>query len=186
MIHLDGNYAQAHPDEDFAETFAVWLTPGMDWRRKYRDWSALRKLEYLDHLMKTIDFSKPVKASGVKHWEVTKLRSTLGSYYKWKQKEFAEGYPGYYDPDLKRIFSLEPQENSEPANRFIQRHRKQLMDTVCRWNHAPKYSVDSLLRRLRKRAAEIPLYRTRSEADCLMDLTALLSTQSTESDGEDN
>ena len=28
VIHLDAWYAQSHPDEDFAETFAVWLTPG--------------------------------------------------------------------------------------------------------------------------------------------------------------
>ena len=26
-MHLDPWYAQSHPDEDFAETFAVWLTP---------------------------------------------------------------------------------------------------------------------------------------------------------------
>ena len=27
VIHLDAWYAQSHPDEDFAETFAVWLHP---------------------------------------------------------------------------------------------------------------------------------------------------------------
>ena len=27
VLHLDAWYAQSHPDEDFAETFAVWLTP---------------------------------------------------------------------------------------------------------------------------------------------------------------
>ena len=32
VVHLDDWYAQSHPDEDFAETFAVWLTPGLDWR----------------------------------------------------------------------------------------------------------------------------------------------------------
>src|SRR4030067_225375 len=30
--HLEGWYAQKHPDEDFAETFAVWLTPRSRWR----------------------------------------------------------------------------------------------------------------------------------------------------------
>src|SRR5256885_16453644 len=31
--HLGEWYAQAHPSEDFAETFAVWLTPKSGWRK---------------------------------------------------------------------------------------------------------------------------------------------------------
>ncbi len=34
--HLGEWYAQAHPTEDFAETFAVWLKPNSDWRRTLR------------------------------------------------------------------------------------------------------------------------------------------------------
>ena len=186
VTHLKGNYAQAHPDEDFAETFAVWLTPGLDWRKRYKGWGALPKLEYVDHLMSRIDFSKPVVARGVKHWEARKLRSTLTSYYKWKRKEFAEGYPGYYDPDLKRIFAADPTEGSELASKFFRRNRKTLIQTVCRWTRAPRYTVDSLIRRLNGRVSEIPLHRTRNEADCLMDLTALLTTQVCEDAEEDS
>ena len=43
--------AQSHPDEDFAETFAVWLTPNSEWRQRYAGWRALGKLEYMDSLM---------------------------------------------------------------------------------------------------------------------------------------
>ena len=35
VLHLDSWYAQSHPDEDFAETFAVWLNPDADWRSRY-------------------------------------------------------------------------------------------------------------------------------------------------------
>ena len=52
VMHLDAWYAQSHPDEDFAETFAVWLDPGGDWRSRYADWPARRKLEYVDHVMR--------------------------------------------------------------------------------------------------------------------------------------
>ena len=52
--HLDGYYAQYHPDEDFVETFAVWLTPDLDWKTQYRDWGAYRKLQYVDRLMNEI------------------------------------------------------------------------------------------------------------------------------------
>ncbi len=51
VLHLDAWYAQSHPDEDFAETFAVWLTPNSEWRQRYAGWPALRKLEYMDQLM---------------------------------------------------------------------------------------------------------------------------------------
>ncbi len=46
--HLDNCYAQYHPDEDFAETFAVWLTPDSNWKEVYKGWKkALSKLEYV-------------------------------------------------------------------------------------------------------------------------------------------
>jgi hypothetical protein len=34
VLHLDSWYAQSHPDEDFAETFAVWLSPNSEWRQR--------------------------------------------------------------------------------------------------------------------------------------------------------
>src|SRR5574341_2194848 len=49
--HLDVWYAQSHPDEDFAETFAVWLTPQSMWADRYKGWPVLRKLQYMDGLM---------------------------------------------------------------------------------------------------------------------------------------
>ena len=57
-------YAQKHPDEDFAETFAVWLTPRSAWRRRYRFWPALKKLEYVDDLMRRIAKRAPRRTSG--------------------------------------------------------------------------------------------------------------------------
>ena len=64
--HLDGFYAQYHPDEDFVETFAVWLTPDADWQNKYQGWKALDKLQFVDGLMSSIKGVKPLKAQGQK------------------------------------------------------------------------------------------------------------------------
>jgi hypothetical protein len=52
--HLDLWYAQSHPDEDFAETFAVWLTPDSLWEERYRGWPVLKKLRYVDSLMNNL------------------------------------------------------------------------------------------------------------------------------------
>jgi hypothetical protein len=54
VLHLDSWYAQSHPDEDFAETFAVWLTPNSEWPQRYKGWKALKKLEYMDALMRSL------------------------------------------------------------------------------------------------------------------------------------
>ena len=54
MRHLEGYYAQSHPEEDFAETVAIWLTPDLEWRQQYRGWKALQKLEYVDELMQKL------------------------------------------------------------------------------------------------------------------------------------
>ncbi|PMZ55289.1 hypothetical protein C1X96_30620, partial [Pseudomonas sp. FW300-N1A5] len=65
VLHLPNWYAQAHPDEDFAETFAVWLgTPAEEWRARYADWKALEKLEYTDRLMRAAMKKPPVVTDG--------------------------------------------------------------------------------------------------------------------------
>jgi len=57
--HLEGWYAQKHPDEDFAETFAVWLTPRSRWRGRYRGWPAMRKLRYVDRVARRVKDTEP-------------------------------------------------------------------------------------------------------------------------------
>ena len=57
--HLPAWYAQKHPDEDFAETFAVWLDPQSNWREVYADWGCLRKLKYVDELAHRIGHQPP-------------------------------------------------------------------------------------------------------------------------------
>ena len=59
VLHLDSWYAQSHPDEDFAETFAVWLTPNSEWSQRYKGWKALQKLEYMDTLMRSLQGQRP-------------------------------------------------------------------------------------------------------------------------------
>jgi hypothetical protein len=77
VLNLDAWYAQAHPAEDFAETFAVWLKPGTAWRREYENWGSLRKLEYVDQLMKQLAF-KPPKNTSKRHVDsLRSLKTTL-------------------------------------------------------------------------------------------------------------
>lgn len=82
-------YAQKHPDDDFAETFAVWLTPRSGWRRKYRDWPAIQKLKYVDRLMRKIREHKPKRKGGKLVSPASKLTMPLGEYYRRRSKEYS-------------------------------------------------------------------------------------------------
>lgn len=165
VTHLRDNYAQAHPDEDFAETFAVWLTPNLDWRKRYADWGALKKLEYVDHLMADLAGKPPTVTEGPRYWAASRTRSTLGSYFKAKQREFGEGFKGFYDPALNTLFPSPPAGSpTEPAHRFLSRHRKSFVNIICEWGLIPKYSVHQLVSRLVERAKAMNL-RVPTEAD---------------------
>ena len=106
--HLRLWYAQSHPVEDFAETFAVWLRPRSNWRTRYAGWPALKKLEYVDELMDEIAGKRPLLAARERVDPLRELRETLGSHYQKKQAFYAFKPPKTYDRDLYRLFSANP------------------------------------------------------------------------------
>lgn len=165
VVHLQDYYAQAHPDEDFAETFAVWLTPASNWKQRYHGRGALRKLEYVNHLMREIAEKPPTVNAEPRHfhWSVARSRATLETYFKNKRREFARAYIGYYDPILNQLFPDPPGPDTEKAHRFLSRHRRGIRSEVARWARIPKYAADDLIRRLSQRAREMDL-RVRPEA----------------------
>ncbi|HMP90361.1 MAG TPA: putative zinc-binding metallopeptidase [Kiritimatiellia bacterium] len=177
VVHLKGNYAQAHPDEDFTETFAVWLTPGLDWRKKYAGWGALKKLEYVDHLMQSIAQKAPDVTGGPRYWAAAKTRSTLETYYKNKRRVFGEGYLGFYDPLLLKLFTPNAGNNAQKAFKFLTSHRKSLINVISDWSRLPKYSVQELVMRLSQRAREMQLYVREDQHHALFSIGICLTAQ---------
>jgi len=112
--HLRLWYAQSHPDEDFAETFAVWLTPRSGWRKRYEDWPALKKLQYVDELMAEIAGQKPLLRRRSEVEPLRKIKTTIGEHYKKKLAHYSTDTPRTYDRDLLRIFSNNPRHRSSP------------------------------------------------------------------------
>ena len=99
-------YAQAHPDEDFAETFAVWLTPRSNWKTEYRNWPSLRKLEYVDRIMTRLRKRKPVVTDGKLDSPHQSKTYPLIEYYGEDIDAFKDNAMGIYDQDLQKIFVL--------------------------------------------------------------------------------
>jgi hypothetical protein len=174
--HLPNWYAQAHPDEDFAETFAVWLaTPPAEWRERYRGWKALEKLEYVEELMREAAKKPPRVRGGRRRADASKLRSTLARYYAARRKLWAEDQPGFYDADLRRIFAAAPAGNGTAAA-FMRRRRKAIVAGIARWTEQRQYVVDHLARKLVERCTELALHAPSDEAALALDLGAYLGS----------
>src|SRR5436189_6474519 len=94
--HLDHWYAQSHPDEDFAETFAVWLDPGSMWATRYAGWPAQRKLDYLDRLMREVARRRPIVKSKRQVDPLPRLKKTLGEHYRAKREHYRLDHPNFY------------------------------------------------------------------------------------------
>jgi hypothetical protein len=156
--HLDGWYAQSHPEEDFAETFAIWLTPDLDWKHQYRGWRALEKLLYVDGLMSRLAGNPPLVFAKTKMGEAGRLRSRLSAYYKRRRRTYAQDFPDFFDADLRKLFA-DPSDapDNEPAAAFIKRSRKMILNAVSHWTGEPKFTVARLLRELTERCAELDL-----------------------------
>jgi hypothetical protein len=159
VVHLDDWYAQSHPDEDFAETFAVWLTPGLDWRQRYHGWKALQKLEYVDELMHSLAGQPPVHQPEYRAADHDCLNVKLKTYYARKRKAYEHSFPNFYDNDLRRLFDANADSaNPVPASTYLRRHRRQLEDAVCEWTNEKKYRVNQLLDRLITRCDQLDLH----------------------------
>ena len=147
--HLGGWYAQSHPEEDFAETVAIWLTPDLDWRQQYKAWKALEKLEYVDAIMGKLAGRPPLVFSKTKMSEASRLRSRLALYYKRRRRTYAQEFPDFFDADLKKLFvnsSASP--NTERASTFLRRSTKPILNAVSAWTGEPKFTLHRLLRAL--------------------------------------
>ena len=130
--HLDVWYAQSHPDEDFAETFAVWLDPNSAWRERYRGWPVLKKLEYMDRLMGELAGVAPYVTERQQVDPLGRLYSTLRDHYEDKRKHYGIDRKPSYDADLKKLFSDAPVYVKNPsAATFLHRPRKEISRRVA-------------------------------------------------------
>lgn len=101
--HLDVWYAQSHPDEDFAETFAVWLDPQSGWRERYRGWPVMKKLEFMERLMGELAEMSPTVTGRQLLDPLPRIYKTLRDHYDEKRKHYGIGRASSYDSDLKKL-----------------------------------------------------------------------------------
>ncbi|MCO5172170.1 MAG: putative zinc-binding metallopeptidase [Planctomycetes bacterium] len=181
--HLPGNYAQKHPDEDWAETFAVWMNPALDWRGLFGDApGALKKLEYCDRTCADLFERDPLVHDNSLDEDVSTIRLTLEDFYK----QGAGGeviVPRSLDGDLRGLFapsSMPPTAEGArmgSAAALLKRQQDALAVTVFRWTGVDPGVVRPIIGHLVKRAKDMSLTYPLAERDTvLIHVSAFLTT----------
>jgi hypothetical protein len=180
--HLPGWYAQKHPDEDWAETFAVWMTPGLSWREEYHDRpAALAKLLYCDRTMARLKDQPPLVTTTELDEDVGQIPYSVDQFYR--DQQLPAEFPVGLDGALRAIFEdlgapedLTSIAQRMPASGLIRKQERVLMANIYRWTgHFPERSR-ALLRRLAERADELQqVYPEDREAPALIGLTTLVT-----------
>jgi len=175
--HIPGWYAQKHPDEDFAETFAVWLNPASGWQEAYKDWGCYKKLQYVDRTVPKLGKTEPLVTAADYREE---LSFSLAEYYRRLRPNEIE-IPAYFDGDLRDIFDRRVPAGKEKewqtAADFLNRHRKDIVGKVTYWTGLNDTIVRSLVNHFRERAKALELWVNPGKTGVvLMELTAYTTT----------
>ncbi len=177
--HLRLWYAQSHPDEDFAETFAVWLSPRTNWRKRYAGWPALKKLEYVDELMHEIAGTKPALTRRIKVDPLSRLSTTLGEHYEKQAGALRRRA-------LARPTTANSCASSPPMPATANRHRLRPSSgttapacrrLVSKWTGEYQLTLDAVLDEMIERCRELKLRASGSEAQLRLDFTVLLTAE---------
>jgi hypothetical protein len=170
-------YAQKHPDEDFAETFAVWLTPRSGWRRRYRVWPALRKLRYVDTLLRSLRAAPPKRSRGPLINPMGNLTMLLADHYGQRVERYRAAAQGYVDDRLREAFPPAQGGPALPAHALILKHRAHLLGRITSWSGLDEADVGTILTKLEERSAALSLGFPRAAmGDKLIDIAAIATS----------
>jgi hypothetical protein len=167
-------YAQKHPDEDFAETFAVWLAPRSGWRRRYRRWPAMRKLHYVDCLMHELRSKEPIALNGARVKPADAMTVTLAEFYGARADRYRAAAQGYVDDRLREAFSARANGGSRPVVPLLRKHRRELLARLTQWTGLSEGEVNAILSKVEERAAALRLtFPPRGGTPAVLKLAAL-------------
>lgn len=178
VLHLRAWYAQVHPAEDFAETFAVWLAPNSRWRQRYQGWRALDKLEYVDDLANEIARSQPKNRTRTRVEPLSDFKITLAEYYRSKRSHYSIEWPDVYDKDLRRVFSDDPQYRTKlSAAAFLRRLRPELRELVGEGSGVHQYTINHVLQHMIERCKQLKLRLASPEEQTRQKVIVMLTVQ---------
>ena len=175
--HIEGWYAQKHPDEDFAETFAVWLTPRSPWRRQYKGWPALRKLRYVDRTARKLAEAEPIVNTGEVDITPDDIGMTVEQFYQQAAQERQARIEIALDAHLGKIFLARRRKESKPATAIIGRYKGELVDKIAYWTGVRRPIVRGLVESIERNCERMKLWgMIGEEARYIVEVTTLATT----------
>ena len=176
VFHLEPWYAQSHPAEDFAETFAVWMTPNSRWQKNYHGWPALAKLKFVDSLMERIQGKKQSVASRAKVDPVHRIDVTLREHYQQRQQFYSLGSASVFDAELKKLFceASEPHQKKTAAS-YLRKNKTDFCKAVGKWSGEYDHNIVQVIREMTERCRVLKLFLPVNDnslkQDCLLMMT---------------
>jgi hypothetical protein len=179
--HIAGWYAQKHPDEDFAESFAVWLTPRSNWREKYKSWAAIKKLRYVDRVAHDLGSTPPVRPLGETDFTVADMKETIEEFYRSNTADESQVLEDLaLDVDLDDIFLAADdvaEDRRRKASEVVSEHRKEIVDKVSYWTGARRSLVKTLVEAIARKVDELSLVVDKNrESEQIVELTVYITT----------
>ena len=152
--------------------------PGSDWRARYANWPALRKLEYMDHVMQGIAGRPPLVKTRRTPGALPSLRRTLRWHYRHRRQHYGVDQRDAYDRYLRQLFCDASADSGRPsAAAFLSRIRREVRRRVQRWTGEYQYLIDQVLAALIERCRELDLRLAGSEEEAKLEFTTLLTAQ---------
>jgi hypothetical protein len=146
VIHLEDNYAQAHPEEDWAETFATWLTPQSNWRVKYQNWPALKKLNYLDSVMEEIKDTKQYLLCHQKVDSYEYNEMTVGQFFLKKKRKLRRYSPKSSIKHIEKV--LAPSEKGVELYVQLNANKDFIKSVVAKKTNQYQYMIEDAFKDL--------------------------------------
>lgn len=175
--HIPGWYAQKHPDEDYAETFAVWLTPEIDWKKRYNDTSALTKLLYVNRTVEEYGKKTPLVTEEILDSPIEEITDTLNEWYEYnKNTDHKIDLHHIIDEDLKILFAG-GENSAENASNFLSKKRFLIMQKVNKWTGVDRFLIIALIDDLIKKTNNLSLKcNTDNQEDLVMEVAVFVTT----------
>jgi hypothetical protein len=175
VLHLGHWYAQSHPTEDFAETFAVWLPRRSHWRSRYQGWHALAKLEFVDQTMRSLEGSRALRLDRDTIEPLAANTRTLREHYRRKQARYEVDTTRSYDRRLLKLFATAgASPDGVPASRFLRENKPRLRRQLVSSALMHPYMVSHVLRTATLRARLLDLRLKGSRAGARRDALGML------------
>lgn len=153
--HLPQGYAQAHPEEDWAETFAVWLTPKYQWKEKYKTWPAMEKLLLVDEIIKKSCLGESKVSNSDTPLHFRDDNRTLKQYFNWRKQSLGLRRNNFYADKVNEVFSTD---GKEEANEVFKKYESVICKRLAKRSGISTNIVKLMIKEL-KQECKIKNYR---------------------------